>query len=117
MPLSHQGSQFFLLLLFVCFLPYSHSILFTERDREVNSIEDSILPLTPLGDLWVLSEFGVEETRGISCEVQFLEALHLTMLSIILGRKDKYFFYNWGWKWKTLILAKRTVMEGLFNFT
>ena len=41
------GSQF----CFVFFKTCSHSILFTEREREVNSIEDSILPLTPLSDL------------------------------------------------------------------
>ena len=61
---TREASFFLFVCLFVS-LPYSHSILFTERDREVNSIEDSILPLTPLDDLWVLSEFGVGETHVV----------------------------------------------------
>ena len=52
----------------------------------------------------------------ISCEAQFLQALHLTMLSMILGCQDKYFLDNWGWKWKSFTSAERTVTRDWLNF-
>lgn len=36
---------------------------------------------------------------------------HLTILTVILGCKGKYFFYSWGWKCKPLTSAERTVIS------
>lgn len=55
---------------------------------------------------------GGRDTCGTSCEARLLQTPSSHHAGYSSEGVSKYFFYNWGWKWKPLILAKRTVMEG-----
>lgn len=91
----------------------SRSVVFTKREKQ--TVREILLCL-PLR--WVNPESWMNwrwrDHVVVPVELSSFRSLvffHLTILTVILGCKGKYFFYSWGWKCKSLTSAERTVIS------